>query len=256
MKYADHAALLQLFVDGLIDYAVGLLDVDGKVLTWNAGGRAMLGYTAAEVVGRSFSLLYRQEDADKAAAALADATAHGRHEATVEFARKDGTGLKVQSLLVPLRDPEKALVGFGLLARNVQPAARAAAPAATQREQILVVDDDDAVRQVALNQLTSLGYRVLAAPGGDEALQILVRVPDIDLLFTDAVMPGGLSGRELAEEARRVRPNLKILFASGYFEGALVRNGTLEESVPLIVKPYRKSELAQKVRDVLSGVAA
>ena len=91
------------------------------------------------------------------------------------------------------------------------------------------------------------------ASNGPDALEILARTPDIDLLFTDVVMPGGLNGREVAEEARKIRPGLKVLFTSGYFEGALVRDGALETSVRLLVKPYRKKELAEKIEDVLAS---
>jgi two-component SAPR family response regulator len=74
----------------------------------------------------------------------------------------------------------------------------------------------------------------------------------IDLLFTDVVMPGELAGRELAARALELRPRLKVLFSSGYFEGALVGKGQLETNVQFLPKPYRKQELAQKIEEVLS----
>jgi len=80
---------------------------------------------------------------------------------------------------------------------------------------------------------------------------MMAREPRIDLLFTDVVMPGGMNGREVAEEARLIDPRLKVLFTSGYFEGALLRNGNLDANVQLLIKPYRKKELAQKVQDAL-----
>ena len=101
--------------------------------------------------------------------------------------------------------------------------------------------------------MTSLGYRVVTATNGTEALEILGRGVEIDLLFTDVVMPDGISGRDLAERVQKMRPGIKILFQSGYFEGALQRNGVLEESVDFIVKPYRKADLARKIRTVLHG---
>jgi two-component SAPR family response regulator len=76
----------------------------------------------------------------------------------------------------------------------------------------------------------------------------------VDLLFTDVVMPGELAGRALAAKAMELRPGLKVLFSSGYFEGALVGKGELETNVQFLPKPYRKQELAQKIEEVLSGL--
>ena len=104
-----------------------------------------------------------------------------------------------------------------------------------------------------MRQLTSLGYRVIAAPGGAEALELMRHVPDVDLLFVDVMMPNGISGRECAEQARAMRPGLKVLFSSGYFEGALVQRGELDAATEFLVKPYRKKDLAEKVQEVLKG---
>ena len=118
--------------------------------------------------------------------------------------------------------------------------------------QILVVDDDEQIRAIAVRQLTSLGYRVIAASSGAEALELLQHVGDVDLLFVDMMMPN-MGGRDLAEKARRLRPGLKVLFASGYFEGALVERGEIGETGEFLVKPYRKKDLAEKIRQVLKG---
>jgi two-component SAPR family response regulator len=96
---------------------------------------------------------------------------------------------------------------------------------------------------------------VISVSSGSEALDILARVADVDLMFTDVVMAGGMYGGELSEEAKRIRPGLKMLFASGYFEGALVRDGHIEAKRQFLVKPYRKKELALKVEEVLSSKA-
>ena len=128
-----------------------------------------------------------------------------------------------------------------------------ATPSEAVRAQILVVDDNDDVRDVATRQLTSLGYRVIAVPGGAEALEILASGVDIDLLFTDVVMPDGINGRQVVDKAQQQRPNLKVLFTSGYFEGELVRIGDLGGDIQFIVKPYRKKDLAEKVRALLGG---
>jgi PAS domain S-box-containing protein len=265
MDRTDRGALLQLFIDDLPGCAVILLDADGNILSWNAGARSILGYASHEIVGRHFSALHTKEDifSGKLSASLDAAVTHGRQQETSRRLTKDGTVIEVASVLVPLRDAQQKLVGFGNMTGAPGGAARpgtaAAAlsdiPAASRApRKILVVDDDDGVRDVALMQLKSLGYSVVMASNGPEALEILGRVPDIDLLFTDVVMPGGLNGREVAEEARKMRPGLKVLFTSGYFEGALVRDGSLEASVRLLIKPYRKKELADKVEEVLGSM--
>ena len=124
------------------------------------------------------------------------------------------------------------------------------------KERILLVEDNDEVRFHVSAMLASLGYEVVSAAGGQEALELLDRIGDIDLLFTDVVMPGGLNGREVAEEVRRARPGLRVLFTSGYAEGALQNDGRLEPGVLLLPKPYRKRDLAQKVREALSAPPA
>lgn len=118
-------------------------------------------------------------------------------------------------------------------------------------EKILLVEDDDLVREHVAGQLQSLGYRVVAVSNGPAALERLRIDADFDLLFTDVVMPGGLSGRQLADAARPIRPNLPVLFTSGYTENAVVHHGRLDPGVHLLNKPYRRQELARKVRQVL-----
>jgi PAS domain S-box-containing protein len=119
-------------------------------------------------------------------------------------------------------------------------------------ERILAVEDDDLVRDFVCNQLLVLGYKVLTASNAEEALKILRSDEAIDLLFTDIVMPGDLNGRQLADEAQKLRPGLKILYTSGYTENAIVHHGRLDPGVQLLSKPYRRNELAQKIRNVLN----
>ena len=120
---------------------------------------------------------------------------------------------------------------------------------------ILVVDDNHGVLREATELLTSLGYRVISASNGTDALELLERDDGFDLLFTDVVMPGELAGRELAAKAVEMRPTLKVLFVSGYFEGSLVEKEQLETDVQFLAKPYRKKQLAQKIEEVLSAVS-
>jgi signal transduction histidine kinase len=118
---------------------------------------------------------------------------------------------------------------------------------------ILLVEDDADVRGVAVNLLTTLGYRVIEAGDGKTALELLGQDRSIDLLFTDVVMPGGISGRDLARKARTIRPALNILFTSGYAEAALAREGSITEYGAVLSKPYLRQDLARKVREALAS---
>jgi CheY-like chemotaxis protein len=120
-------------------------------------------------------------------------------------------------------------------------------------EIILVVEDDSMVRNYVIAQLSSLGYRTLAASNATEALAFLKNGEAFDLLFTDVIMPGGLNGRQLADEVVRLRPSVKVLYTSGYTENAIVHHGRLDQGVALLNKPYRKADLARKIRDVLGS---
>ncbi|MDP9082758.1 MAG: ATP-binding protein [Pseudomonadota bacterium] len=126
-------------------------------------------------------------------------------------------------------------------------------PRAIGTECLLVVEDDGALRFHAIEILRELGYRVIEAGSGEAALQALERNPGVDLLFTDVVMPGGLNGRQLADEAHRRHPGLKVLFTTGYTRNAIVHHGRLDPGIELISKPYSFLELAMKVRAVLDA---
>jgi PAS domain S-box-containing protein len=122
-----------------------------------------------------------------------------------------------------------------------------------EQELILVVEDEPAVRQFAIDALNELGYRTLEAEGAPAALRLLDAHPDVALLFTDVVMPD-TNGRKLADEAVRRRPDLKVLFTTGYTRNAVVHNGVLDPGVELIGKPFTLEELAAKVRELLDAV--
>jgi PAS domain S-box-containing protein len=118
-------------------------------------------------------------------------------------------------------------------------------------ETILVVEDDRLVRDYVNAQLRSLGYATLTAANAAEALAVIDRDAAIDLLFTDVIMSGTMNGRQLADEAVRRRPSLKVLFTSGYTENAIVHHGRLDPGVLLLAKPYRKSDLARMIRTAI-----
>lgn len=119
-------------------------------------------------------------------------------------------------------------------------------------ENILVVEDDALVREYVVSQLQLFGYQVHTANNGPAALQLLEQGCDVDLLFTDVVMPNGMSGRELADAARQLRPGLRVLYTSGYTENSIVHHGRLDRGVLLLSKPYGRDELAQKIRQALN----
>ena len=115
-------------------------------------------------------------------------------------------------------------------------------------ETILVVEDDAQVRETVVEMLAQLGYQVLKSPDAQSALAILQSGVPIDLLFTDVVMPGALRSPELARHARELHPEIEVLFTSGYTENAIVHGGRLDAGVALISKPYRREDLARKIR--------
>ncbi|MBX7200116.1 MAG: CHASE3 domain-containing protein [Rhodospirillaceae bacterium] len=123
-------------------------------------------------------------------------------------------------------------------------------PKGNEGETILVVEDEDAVRRLAVDGLRDLGYTVIDAESPEAALDILDQEPGILLLFTDVVMPR-MNGRQLAEEAQRRRPKLKVLYTTGYTRNAVVHNGTLDPNVRLLGKPYSLENLARRVREIL-----
>jgi PAS domain S-box-containing protein len=120
-------------------------------------------------------------------------------------------------------------------------------------EVVLVVEDDALVRRYVVTQVESLGYTTLEAANAAEALTIIDTAAVVDLLFTDVIMPGAMNGRQLVDEARKRRPELKTLYTSGYTENAIVHHGRLDSGVLLLAKPYRKSELARMLRMALGS---
>src|SRR4051812_46752425 len=108
---------------------------------------------------------------------------------------------------------------------------------------VLVVEDDDAVRELSLAFLQDLGYTVLSASDAAGGLDLLRRHPEVTVLFTDVVLTGGMSGRELADQARRDYPRLRVLFPTGYTPNAIIPGGILDPGVPLLPKPFTADAL-------------
>ncbi|SFH02101.1 PAS/PAC sensor hybrid histidine kinase [Pseudomonas syringae] len=171
------------------------------------------------------------------------------------FARQSGGGVHITSklgegskvcVLLPMHEGEAETVAFDDSPLQV-PAS------STGDETILVVDDEPAVRLLIAELLEDLGYIVLQAERGADALTILQSKAAIDLLITDVGLPGGMNGRQVADAARDVRPDLKILFVTGYAENAVLAHDTLEPGMHVLPKPFAIAELISRVTELLEG---
>jgi len=159
----------------------------------------------------------------------------------VKIYSERGEGTVVKLYLPRVRRPEDALEEL------------ASGSVIGGHETILVVEDDAGVRHAAIDMLSELGYRTIEAENADAALEIALSGKPIDLLFTDVVTPSNIGTREMARRAQAALPNLAILYTSGYTENSVIHHGRLEEGVALLSKPYKRDELARKIRAVLDA---
>ena len=161
----------------------------------------------------------------------------------IKIYSEEGHGTSIKLYLPPARG-------------QVQVPASVTAPVAGGSATILVVEDDTLVRNYVTAQLQSLGYKTITAIDSRTALTQIQNGATFDLLFTDVILPGGLTGRQLADEVVKQRPGTKVLYTSGYTANAIVHHGRLDPGVLLLTKPYRKSQLAQMITQALKvGVA-
>jgi PAS domain S-box-containing protein len=160
----------------------------------------------------------------------------------IKIYSEEGHGTTIKLYLPPARGQAEAKAATAL-------------PATGGTETILVVEDDPLVRNFVTVQLKSLGYKTIAAADSRAALALVDKGEPFDLLFTDVIMPGGISGRQLADEVLKKRPGIKVLYTSGYTDNAIVHHGKLDKGVLLLTKPYRKTQLAKLVRAALQGEA-
>ena len=265
MTDIERGGLWEQFVGGLPDTAMLLLDPEGKILGWNAGAEALLGYAAGEVIGRNFACLYNAEDSTDGhpAMALQRAVDGGRAEETGPRIRQDGTQIETRDLLMPLHDAQKVHVGFGSLMRQVTPDSRAVGVVVNlatpnviplrAHKKILVVDDNAEILETLGRQLTNLGYAVALAADGAEALDILGRIADVDLLLTDVIMPGGMNGRQLAEHALLRNRDLPILLTSGHADEPTIHALCRSGRAAFLGKPYRRGDLARAIGETFAN---
>ena len=218
-----------------------------------AGQYVMIGITDTgtgmppDVVGRAFDPFYTTKGVGKGTG-LGLSQVYG-------FVKQSGGHVKIYS------EPGHGTTVRVYLPRLLkgEPAEASAAsaedlPRGHEDEIVLVVEDDERVRHMSSDALRELGYTVVQANGGAQALEVLAVQPKISLMFTDVVMPE-IDGRRLAERARERRPDLKVLFTTGYTRNAVVHNGVLDPGVAFLPKPFTIEQLARKVRQVLEAEA-
>jgi len=240
---------------GLLSIELGLVELDAGYARRNPdipAGRYVLlsvsdtgeGIPAANLAHIFEPFFTTKEDGRGTGLGLA--SVHG-------FVKQSGGHIRVYSELghgttFRLHFPEVVVAGEPL-------AAPAPGAQGGRGETVLLVEDEPSVRELAREMVEELGYRVLAAADGPEALTLAEKHPQIDLLFTDVMLPHGMNGRELADELARRRPGLPVVFASGYSEDIVQHRGAIVAGLRLVTKPYRFEQVADALRSALEDAA-
>jgi CheY-like chemotaxis protein len=168
------------------------------------------------------------------------------------FARQSGGQVRIYSevgkgTVVCLYLPRHG----GEVERTAPDASLSEAPRAAQGQTVLVVDDEAILRMLVVDVLDELGYTAIEAGDGAAGLKILESDVRIDLLISDVGLPGNMNGRQMADAARRVRPDLQVLFVTGYAENAVVSHGHLDPGMHVLTKPFRMEVLARRIKDLI-----
>ena len=205
---------------------------------------------APELLDRVFEPFFTTKEPGKGTG-LGLAMVHG-------FAKQSRGHVRIYSELgcgttVKVYLPRDTRVAETLAAPTGATERRSKAPKASRGESILLVEDNAAVREFAAATLADLGYQVTEAGDAAEALAHLASMPSLALLFTDVVLPGGMTGRQLASRLQETRPDVPVLFTTGYTRNAIVHNGMLDADVHLLNKPYTQLELARKIAAMLAA---
>lgn len=200
---------------------------------------------APESVERAFEPFFTTKEVGKGSG-LGLAMVYG-------FAKQSGGHVSLRSELQVGTTVELLLPAAEMAEAGVRGGQKQEPEAETRREKILVVEDEPDVRRFVACQLLSLGYDVVQASAGPAALTMLERDGSIELLFTDIVLPEGISGLELARRARAIRPGLRVLFTSGYPDDAIDRHGAGGRDFLLLRKPYHRHQLASALQEALTG---
>lgn len=202
---------------------------------------------SAEVIERAFDPFYTTKEVGRGTG-LGLSQVFGfvkQSSGHVKIYSEPGQGTAVKIYLPRRLGEEETAAASGALSGGMEGLERAKG-----EEVVLVVEDEEMVRLVSVDALRELGYVVFEAADGRQALAALEAQPRVDLLFTDVVMPG-MNGRQLAEEVATRRPEVKILYTTGYTRNAIVHNGMLDVGVAFLAKPFTLAQLAAKVRQVL-----